>query len=166
MHAFYAQLIQSYPVIFLSFAPSSPRVTGLSKDTIFGFPIPFNLSTCSFAPLNFSVTSFHTFTDAAVLLLGAQVTFILHYFLAHNIRIARDRAWAQTLTSRGKGPEFWGPYVEEWDVPPSVDLGDKKKQGLAWATSRLGLFVVKKGDAFLCPVIPVHILTEMFVQSF
>ena len=28
------------------FSPSSPRVTGLSKDTIFGLPIPTNLSTC------------------------------------------------------------------------------------------------------------------------
>jgi hypothetical protein len=28
------------------FSPSSPRVTGLSKDTIFGLPIPSNLSTC------------------------------------------------------------------------------------------------------------------------
>jgi hypothetical protein len=84
-------------------------------------------------------------TDATVLLLGAQMTFILHFFLARNIRIARERAWDQTITSRGKGPDFWGSYVEEWDVPPPVDLGDKKRQGWVWATGRLGLFVTKKG---------------------
>jgi hypothetical protein len=56
----------------------------------------------------------------------------------------------QTLTSRGKGPEFWGLYVEEWDVPLSVDLGDKKKQGWALATGQLGLFVIKQGQVLLC----------------
>ncbi|KAF8220557.1 hypothetical protein L208DRAFT_1448008 [Tricholoma matsutake] len=109
------------------FLANSPRVSGLSKDTIFGLPIPFDLP-----------------TYAAVLLLGAQMTFILHYFLARNIRIARERAWAQTLASRGKGPDFWGPYVEEWDVPPPVDLGDMKRRGWARATGQLGLFVIKK----------------------
>ena len=98
-------------------------------------------------PLHFP---FIHFTDAAVLLLGSQVTLILHYFLMHNIRIARDRAWAQTLTSRGKGPEFWEPYVEEWDVPPPVDRNEDKRQGLAWATGRLGLFVTKKGEVSSC----------------
>ncbi|THH28668.1 hypothetical protein EUX98_g5513 [Antrodiella citrinella] len=45
---------------------------------------------------------------------------ILTFFLSRNLRIARDRAWDQTLQSRGKGPAFWKPYVEEWDHPPSV----------------------------------------------
>ncbi|KAF8220708.1 hypothetical protein L208DRAFT_1426825 [Tricholoma matsutake] len=52
--------------------------------------------------------------------------------------------WAQMLASRGKGPEFWGLYVKEWDVPPSVDLDDKRQPGLAWATRWLGLFIIKK----------------------
>lgn len=26
--------------------------------------------------------------------------------------------YEQTIQSRGKGPEFWQPYVEEWDNPP------------------------------------------------
>jgi hypothetical protein len=73
------------------------------------------------------------------------MTFMLHFFLARNIRTARERVWDQTIASRGKGPNFWGPYVEEWDVPPPVDLDDKKRQGWAWATGRLGLFVIKKG---------------------
>jgi hypothetical protein len=55
-------------------------------------------------------------------------------FFMHNIHIAWDRAWAQMQTSRAKGPEFWEPYVEEWDVPPPIDQSEDKMQGLAWAT--------------------------------
>ena len=85
-----------------------------------------------------------------MLLLGSQVTFILHYFLSRNIRIARDRAWAQTIASRGKGTEFWGPYVEEWDNPPPVDVDDGKTKSWVVATSRLSLFVAKKGKCDVC----------------
>ncbi|KAF8636768.1 hypothetical protein AX16_010971 [Volvariella volvacea WC 439] len=85
------------------FLSNSSRVTGLSDDTVFGFKIPFSI-----------------YTYAAVLLLSSQVTMILKFFLYRNIRIARDRAWAQTVESRGKGPDFWQPYVEEWDSPPSL----------------------------------------------
>jgi len=28
--------------------------------------------------------------------------------------------WDQTVASRGKGPDFWQPYVEEWNFPPVV----------------------------------------------
>jgi len=45
---------------------------------------------------------------------------ILRFFLSRNIRIARERAWEQTVASRGKGPDFWLPYIEEWKVPPRV----------------------------------------------
>ncbi|TFK19669.1 hypothetical protein FA15DRAFT_626455 [Coprinopsis marcescibilis] len=83
------------------FLTNSPRVTGLSNDTVFGYKIPFNL---------------HTY--AAILYMGHQLTFILKFFLSKNIRIARDRVWDQAVQSRGKGPDFWRPYVEEWDNPP------------------------------------------------
>ncbi|KAJ7169123.1 hypothetical protein C8R43DRAFT_982387 [Mycena crocata] len=85
------------------FLANSPRVTGLSNDMMFGYKIPFNV---------------HTY--AAVLLLGSQITYILRFFLSRNIRIARERAWDQTVASRGKSPHFWHPYVEEWTVPPRV----------------------------------------------
>ncbi|KAK7033354.1 hypothetical protein R3P38DRAFT_792453 [Favolaschia claudopus] len=85
------------------FLANSPRVIGLSNDTMFGYKIPFNV---------------HTY--AAVLLLGSQITNILRFFLSRNIRIARERAWDQTVASRGKGPDFWLPYIEEWKVPPRV----------------------------------------------
>ena len=72
-----------------------------------------------------------------------QVTFILRFFLSKNIRIARDRAWQHTVESRGKGPDFWQPYVEEWEVPPRVDSNEgflEKAMG-SW----LGPLVIKRG---------------------
>ncbi|KAG6821267.1 hypothetical protein H0H93_002377 [Arthromyces matolae] len=85
------------------FLRSSPRVTGLSGSTIFGYRPPFSLT-----------------TYATVLLVGSQVTNILRFFLARNLNIARTRVYSQTVLSRGKGPEFWQPYVEEWDNPPII----------------------------------------------
>ncbi|KAJ4474285.1 hypothetical protein J3R30DRAFT_3507305 [Lentinula aciculospora] len=85
------------------FLANSPKVTGLTTDTVFGYPVPFNV---------------HTY--AVALLIGQQMTYILRFFLSRNIRIARDRAWNQTVISRGKGEDFWQPYVEEWDLPPKV----------------------------------------------
>ncbi|KAJ3574274.1 hypothetical protein NP233_g1870 [Leucocoprinus birnbaumii] len=87
------------------FLRNSPRITGLSHETIFGYRVPFNV---------------HTY--AAVLFVGSQVTNIMRFFLRKNLAIVRDRAWAYTVESRGKGPEFWQPYVEEWDHPPRPDV--------------------------------------------
>lgn len=69
---------------------------------------------------------------------------MLTFFLSRNIRIARQRAWDQTVASRGKGPDFWQPYVEEWDVPPVVDADFSSR-----VMNKFGLFfvsvLVKKG---------------------
>ncbi|KAF8996713.1 hypothetical protein BDQ17DRAFT_1329786 [Cyathus striatus] len=62
---------------------------------------------------------------ATILLLGSQLKTIPNFFLARNICIARDRAWNYTVQSRGKGPEFFQPYVEEWSTPPVVDMKSK-----------------------------------------
>jgi len=59
---------------------------------------------------------------ATLIILSSQLTFICKFFLSRNLRIARERAWDQTIASRGKGPAFWQPYVEEWDQPPTVDV--------------------------------------------
>lgn len=87
-------------------------------------------------------------TDAAVLLVGTQVTYILKFFLARNIRIARERAWAQTMTSRGKGPDFWQPYVEEWDVPPVVVVDTKDRFIKKWLGGWVGMFTIRRGSYF------------------
>ncbi|KIY49168.1 hypothetical protein FISHEDRAFT_41591 [Fistulina hepatica ATCC 64428] len=86
------------------FLTNSPRITGLSNDTMFGFRLPFSVQ-----------------TYAAVLMLGSQVTYIMRFFLARNINIARERAWNYTVISRGKGPGFWHAYVEESEGPASVE---------------------------------------------
>ena len=66
--------------------------------------------------------SFPGRSDAAVLLVGSQVTTVMRFFLRRNMSIARERAWMYTVESRGKGPEFWQPYVEEWEHPPSLHV--------------------------------------------
>ncbi|KAG2138073.1 uncharacterized protein EDB93DRAFT_1165941 [Suillus bovinus] len=76
----------------------------LSHETFLGFNLPFSIS-----------------TYVTILLVGSQVTSIISFFVARNIRVVRRRVWDQTVASRGKGPDFWQPYVEEWDSPPVVN---------------------------------------------
>ena len=110
---------------------------------MFGYKIPFSIHTCELVCYFKQVVNILILSiDAAVLIVASQVTYILRFFLSRNIRIARDRAWAQTVASRGKGPEFWQPYVEEWQNPPSVSLNSKVNQ---FVNKRFGLFVMKRG---------------------
>ncbi|KAI0826830.1 hypothetical protein BC628DRAFT_1502659 [Trametes gibbosa] len=96
------------------FLIKSPRVTGLSRDALFGIPMPFDLP-----------------TYATLFFLSSQVSAVIYFFLSRNIRIARERAYDQTIASRGKGADWWRPYVEEWDNPPRVE-------GTRWG---LGVFM-------------------------
>ena len=68
--------------------------------------------------------------DATLFFLSSQVSAIIYFFLSRNIRIARERAYDQTIASRGKGADWWRPYVEEWDNPPRVS-------GKGWGLGRL-----------------------------
>ena len=68
---------------------------------------------------------------------------ILAFFLSKNIRIARDRVYEQTIISRGKGPEFWRPYVEEWDNPPR----SKRSKLTAFVSSTPGRILIKSGHS-------------------
>jgi hypothetical protein len=43
--------------------------------------------------------------------------------------------------SRGKGPSFWQPYVEEWDLSPTVDID--QWMGLEKAKNKLVIFAIK-----------------------
>jgi len=103
------------------------------------------------------------FTDATIVSLSAQVTAILAFFLARNLRIARERAWDQTVASRGKGPEFWQPYVEEWAVPPQVD--EKMWAGMEGVRGWVATFAVKK-STFQCSCISVSITDQVPSKSF
>jgi len=113
------------------FLSNSPRITGLSTDTLFGVNMPFNV---------------HTY--AALLFLGSQVTWILRFFLSKNLRLSRERAWAQTVASRGKGPEFWQPYVEEWENPPKVEKSPQERMFRRLLSGPLGFNLVR---VFLLP---------------
>ncbi|WRT64340.1 uncharacterized protein IL334_001272 [Kwoniella shivajii] len=49
-----------------------------------------------------------------------QISSILRYFIYKNLKLARSRAYALTVSSRGKPHEFWSQgYIEEWSQPPS-----------------------------------------------
>lgn len=85
--------------------------------------------------------------DATVIFISSQIEMILKFFLSRNLRIARERAWDQTLKSRGKEPEFWGPYVEEWQAPPQVREGGK--QWHDWISSGFSRYIITRGDIFL-----------------
>jgi hypothetical protein len=82
------------------------------------------------------------FSGATLIILSSQITFLLKFFLSRNLRTAREHAWGQTIASRGKGPSFWQPYVEEWDLPPTVDIN--QWMGFEKAKSKLVRFAIKK----------------------
>lgn len=85
-------------------------------------------------------TFIHTL-DATILFVSEQITNILRFFLSKNIRIARDRAWDQTVASRGKGSEFWQPYVEEFAVPPKIAGWRWEK----WVGNSIVRMIITKG---------------------
>jgi hypothetical protein len=80
-------------------------------------------------------------SGATLIILSSQITFLFNFFLSRNLRIAREHAWGQTIVSRGKGPSFWQPYVEEWGLPPTVDVN--QWMGLEKAKSKLVRFAIK-----------------------
>jgi hypothetical protein len=88
--------------------------------------------------------------DVAILLVGSQVTGIISFFVARNIRVARQRVWDQTVASRGKGPDFWQPYVEEWDSPPVVNErpGRLDRMFKMWFWK----LIIQKGDPMFCGI--------------
>jgi hypothetical protein len=80
------------------------------------------------------------------------------------MRVARERIYAQTVASRGKGPDFWGPYVEEWADPPKMRMGSDGKAvrtGMSAKVARMmstfvGRVVLKNGED-----IPRHTLSDI-----
>ncbi|KZT02069.1 uncharacterized protein LAESUDRAFT_730582 [Laetiporus sulphureus 93-53] len=105
-----------------TFMMHSSRVTGLSGEAVFGFHVPFDLP-----------------TYATVFFISTQLTVIISYFISHGLRVARERAYNQTIESRAKGSEFWQPYVEEWDEPPKVSKGVRWTHVLGSGFSRFAI---------------------------
>ncbi|WFD31223.1 hypothetical protein MSPP1_002257 [Malassezia sp. CBS 17886] len=53
------------------------------------------------------------------LLIVNQVNFIFEMFLAKQLRSFRRTAYMDAVESRGKPPDWWTAYTEEWQQPPS-----------------------------------------------
>lgn len=65
-----------------------------------------------------------------LLILLPQLSSILRFFIYKNLKIARSRAYALTVSSRRKPAEFWSQgYIEEWAHPPQIQTGELDKNG-------------------------------------
>ncbi|KAH8822637.1 hypothetical protein DL96DRAFT_1618552 [Flagelloscypha sp. PMI_526] len=104
------------------FIAMSPHVIGISGNRVLGLYIPW-------------------YTWHFIL---AQVTHILWFFLSRNIQIARSRVYAQTVTSRAKSADFFGPYVEEYDNPPVVNPDHQSITERIAASGFLGRLFIKR----------------------
>ncbi|TCD66516.1 hypothetical protein EIP91_001292 [Steccherinum ochraceum] len=74
------------------------------------------------------------------------------------------RAWDQTLLSRGKQPDFWKPYVEEWENPPQA----KPSRALSVAglmSSFAGRWVVKLALSPLHLVPVFGMMTSAYLKA-
>ena len=67
--------------------------------------------------------------------------------------------------SRGKGPDFWQPYIEEWQNPPSLDSNSTSNQFVKnWFGGWLDLFVVKNSRFFYLLLL-VSGFTSLLLES-
>ncbi|KAG9012818.1 hypothetical protein FRB90_006499, partial [Tulasnella sp. 427] len=111
------------------FLLKTPRFSSMSEYTIYGYTIPIA-------------------TYATFIFMSSQITTILKFFLSKNLVIAKNRAWDQVVASRGKGPDFWGPYVEEWERPPKVQIGGFQWE--KWVGGWIGRYVIR--NAIIVPL--------------
>ena len=103
-------------------------------------------------------------TWATMIFLTSQMSGIIRFFLSKNLRIAKvlpprsryissddsqDRAWELTIVSRGKPKDFWGPYTEEWQIPPKLQGGEdggvgilERWMGKWWARLIINRFIL------------------------
>ena len=139
------EAIHSSTVIYVLLL-STPNVVGHANDTIFGYKPPFDVPTCSLSYLftclsQLVMVRYPSISGATLVILSSQLTFIFNFFLSRNLRLACEHAWDQTIASRGKGPTFWQPYVEEWDFPPKINID--QWAGLENIKNKLLRFAVK-----------------------
>ena len=100
--------------------------------------------------------------DATVLLILNQTSAIINFFLSKNIRIARDRAWDYTVQSRGKDQSFWGPYVEEYAIPPKPQISKWER----WASNPIGRIALTRIALFSLSLYPIAgVLVKAYFRS-
>ena len=95
----------------------------------------------------------NVYTYATWLLLLQQATFVLEYFVKKELKNARSHAYEATVISRGKDASFWGPYIEEWSIPPieRATRSLQRKSFLEKAGNPLVRFVISKGKLRVRP---------------
>jgi len=126
---------------------SSPKIAGLSHDTMFGFKVPFNIHTCNPCFLCTILDSQLTNLTRCCSY-DRWITSHIHTLIFPQPKLShrQDRAWDQIAVSRGKGLHFWQSYIEEWEYPPHLDLDSKKHKFIEkWLGSWFGLFLIKRG---------------------
>ncbi|KAH8918141.1 hypothetical protein BT69DRAFT_1354129 [Atractiella rhizophila] len=79
-------------------------------------------------------------TYASLLLVLGQAGFLIQFFLSRTLGKAREEAYHSTVASRGKDASFWGPYIEEWALPP-VRRAEHAKQKISFYTKLSGPLV-------------------------
>lgn len=81
-----------------------------------------------------------------VLVLG-QISMLLEWALRRELGKSKEQVYEATVRSRGKGQEFWGPYVEEWKVPPveRAKRASEKQSFYARLASPVVRLVIIKG---------------------
>ncbi|KAG8923327.1 hypothetical protein FRC01_012888 [Tulasnella sp. 417] len=107
----------------------TPRFSTMTEYTLYGYTIPLA-------------------TYATFIFMSSQITGIIKFFLSKNLVIAKTRAWDQVVASRGKGPDFWGPYVEEWERPPKVQIGGFEWE--KWVGGWIGRYIIR--NAIVVPL--------------
>jgi hypothetical protein len=123
-------------------APQMLLATRTTPSLVIGHhSISQHVCSCSFFWLVIIGDHLLFLSGATLIILSSQITFLFNFLLSRNLRIAREHAWGQTIASRGKGSAFWQPYVEEWDMPPEVDIN--QWTGLEKAKSKLFRFAIK-----------------------
>ncbi|ORY73220.1 hypothetical protein BCR35DRAFT_293795 [Leucosporidium creatinivorum] len=94
--------------------------------TLISYPLTRLYVTLILARSPFSPNNIH---DAAVLgisvvryttmvLVLGQISMLLEWALRRELGKSKEEVYEATVRSRGKSQDFWGPYVEEWRVPP------------------------------------------------
>lgn len=92
-------------------------------------------------------------TFATFSLLASQCGMIIEFVMTRQLRKARAAAYEATVQSRGKPPEFWSSYVEEWAVPP-VEKAATRLEKKVWYERLSGplirMFVLKSKSCSSC----------------
>jgi hypothetical protein len=114
--------------LYHSVTTSADKIDGSQDSRILGFGLP---SLTTFAAMMFVLGQCHT---------------IMEFWMKKKLKVCRNRAYENTVASRGKAQEWWTPYVEEWEDPPyekAKQGSQKQKLYMRMATPLIRYFILK-----------------------